>query len=238
MTLRQFPGSNSIDGGVTLSLTTMRDIKIADDNSTVEVGPGSRWVDVYGALSDYGLYAIGGRMKTIGVSGLELIGGFHYLNNKYGMAMDNVVSYDVVLGNGTQVTADAILNPDLFWALKGGANNFGIVTKFVLKAYPIPLISTTYQSYNESHFEDLMVAATEFTIHNDPDIAAGTVINVSYNSTNREYSALLLGVQEGTESPPSKFANFSSIPSTSTSNNVMPPVDWHNTLVTPNQMFR
>lgn len=216
----------------------MRDIKIANDNSTVEVGPGSRWVDVYGALSDYGLYAIGGRLKTIGVSGLELIGGFHYFNNKYGLAMDNVVSYDVVLGNGTQVTADATSNRDLFWALKGGANNFGIVTKFVLKTYAIPLISTTYQSFNESQLEAFVAAAADFAEHDDPDVAAGGVINVSYNATTGEYAALLLGVQEGTESPPSKFANFSSIPSTIASNNVLAPVEWHNTMETPNQMFR
>jgi len=62
------------------------------------------------------LYCIGGRLKTIGVPGLELIGGFHYLINKYGMAMDNVLSYDVVLGNGTQVIANSTSNPDLFWA--------------------------------------------------------------------------------------------------------------------------
>jgi FAD/FMN-containing dehydrogenase len=89
-------------------------------------------------------------MKTIGVPGLTLIGGFHYFVNKYGYVMDNVVSYDIVLGNGTQTVANAISNPDLFWALKGGANNFGVVTKFVLKTYPITQLSATIQNFNES----------------------------------------------------------------------------------------
>lgn len=69
-------------------------------------------------------------MKIIGVSGLSLIGGFHYLTNKYGFAMDNIMSYEVVLGNGTQVVANTTSYIDLFWVLKGGANNFGVVTKF------------------------------------------------------------------------------------------------------------
>jgi FAD/FMN-containing dehydrogenase len=89
-------------------------------------------------------------LKTIGVPGLSLIGGFHYFNNKYGYAMDNVLSYDVVLGNGTQITVHKHSHSDLFWALKGGANNFGIVTKFTLKTYDVPKVSTTIQTYNET----------------------------------------------------------------------------------------
>lgn len=65
------------------------------------------------------------------------------MNNKYGMAMDNVVSYDVVLGNGTQVVANSASNRDLFWALKGGFSYFDIVTKFTIKTLKIPYISTT-----------------------------------------------------------------------------------------------
>jgi FAD/FMN-containing dehydrogenase len=204
----------------------------------VEAGPGTRWVDVYSALAPYGLYCIGGRLKTIGVPGLELIGGFHYLVNKYGMAMDNVVSYDVVLGNGTQVVANATSNPDLFWALKGGANNFGIVTKFTIKALPIPYISTTIQQFDESAVPDF-IAATVNMAENDPaDIAAGSVISITYNQTTGQVSPSLLGVQEGTESPPSRFANFSAIPSLVTANNVLTPIQWHSQLDSPFQMFR
>jgi len=193
---------------------------------------------VYTALGEYGLYCIGGRLKTIGVPGLELIGGFHYLINKYGMAMDNVLSYDVVLGNGTQVVANSTSNPDLFWALKGGANNFGIVTKFTIKALPIPQISTTIQQFNESAMPDF-IAATVDMAENDPaDIAAGSVISVTYNQTTKEISPSLLGVQEGTESPPSRFANFSAIPSVLTLNNVLTPLQWHAQLDSPFQMFR
>jgi FAD/FMN-containing dehydrogenase len=177
-------------------------------------------------------------MKTIGVPGLELIGGFHYLINKYGMAMDNVVSYDVVLGNGTQVVANKTSNPDLFWALKGGANNFGIVTKFTITALPIPYISTTIQQFDESAVPDF-ISATVAMAENDPaDIAAGSIIVINYNVTTKQISPSLLGVQEGTESPPSRFANFSAIPSVVKIDNVLTPIQWHSQLDSPFQMFR
>ncbi|PMD31866.1 FAD-binding domain-containing protein [Hyaloscypha variabilis F] len=233
-----FPGSNNIDGGVLLSLGSLTDIKIASDNKTVDAGPGTRWIDVYTALSEYGLYCIGGRLKTIGVPGLELIGGFHYLINKYGMAMDNVLSYDVVLGNGTQVVANSTSNPDLFWALKGGGNNFGIVTKFTIKALPIPYISTTIQEFNESVMPDFIAATVNMAENDPPDVAAGSVISVTYNQTTKSISPSLLGVQEGTESPPSRFANFSAIPSVLSLNYVLTPLEWHSQLDSPFQMFR
>jgi len=236
--MAQFPGSNNINGGVLLALNNLTDIKVSRDNTSVAVGPGTRWVDVYEALSKYGLYCIGGRLKTIGVPGLELIGGFHYLINKYGMAMDNVLSYDVVLGNGTQVIANSTSNPDLFWALKGGANNFGIVTKFRIKALPIPLISTTIQQFNESAVPAFIAATVNIANNDGPDIAAGSVISINYNATTKVVSPSLLGVQEGTESPPSRFANFSAIPSVLTVNKVQTPIEWHSQLDTPFQMFR
>lgn len=103
-----------------MTLTGLSQRTVSADRSSIAVGPGNQWVDVYAALDPYGLDAIGGRLKTIGVPGLTLIGGFHYFNNKYGWAMDNVLSYDVVLGNGTLVTVNQISHSDLFWALKGG----------------------------------------------------------------------------------------------------------------------
>ncbi|RDW94972.1 hypothetical protein BP5796_00735 [Coleophoma crateriformis] len=236
--MRQNPGSNNINGGVLIALNNLTDIKVASDNATVEVGAGLRWIDVYTTIEEYGLYCLGGRLKTIGVSGLELIGGFHYLNNKYGMAMDTVTSYDVVLGNGTQVVANSTSNPDLFWALKGGANNYGIVTKFTLETYPIPYISTTVQIFNESAVPDFLAATANLAENDGPDIGAGAVITIDYNATTKVVTPQLLGVQEGTQSPPSRFANYSAIPALTTSNNVLTPTEWHSQLDTPFQEFR
>lgn len=207
--------------------------------NTIEVGPGMTWYDVYEALAPYGRVAIGGRLKTIGVPGLTLIGGVHYFANKYGYAMDNVLSYDVVLGNGTQVKADSSRNPDLFWALKGGANNFGIVTKFTLKTYYIPRVSTTIQIFNEGEVYDFIKATCDLASLDGPDpIAAGAVITVQYNATTKAITASFLGVQAGVSNPPSQFAKFSAIPGPIKSNNVTTLQQWTSDKVTPNQMFR
>jgi FAD/FMN-containing dehydrogenase len=223
---------------VLLALNSLSDVVVASDNQSVSFGPGARWVNVYEALAPYGLYCIGGRLKTIGVSGLTLIGGFHYLINKYGMTMDNILSYDVVLGNGTQATANATSNPDLFWALKGGGSNFGIVTKFTMKTLPIPSISTSIQQFDESAVPAFINASCNLALNDGPDLAAGTVLSISFNTTTKVATASILGVQEGTESPPSTFANFSSIPALAVVNKVQTPLEWHSVLETPNQMFR
>lgn len=216
----------------------MTDIEIAPDDSTISVGPGNTWIDVYAALSPIGRYAIGGRMKTIGVPGLTLIGGFHYFINKYGFAMDNVVSYDVVLGNGTQVTANATSCKDLFWALKGGANNFGVVTKFIFQTLPIPLISTAILEYDESAVPAFIQATCDLVNNDDATLAAGSIITISYNATTKVVSPSILGVQEGTESPPSRFASFSAIGPVYSDYNVTSPIVWHEQLDSPFQMFR
>ena len=177
-------------------------------------------------------------MKTIGVPGLTLIGGVHYFINKYGFAMDNVVSYDIDLGNGTLTTVTSTSNSDLFWALKGGASNFGVVTKFVIKTLNISQISTTIQAFNESAVPAFIEAACNLASNDDASIAAGSVITINYNATTKLVSPSLLGVQEGTESPPSRFADFSAIPAVQRINNVTRPIVWHNELDTPFQMFR
>lgn len=213
--------------------------KVKVNADTVEVGPGLTWWDVVEALEPYGRVVIGGRMKTIGVPGLTLIGGFHYFNNKYGYAMDNAVSYDVVLGNGTQVTANQTSHPDLFWALKGGASNYGIVTKFTLKTYDMPKVSTTIQVFNESAIPKFLDAVCEAAKLDDENpIAAGMVATVQYNVTTKVIDASLLGVQEGVSNPPSQFANFSAIPATTRINQVTTMKEWESVLETPKQMFR
>ncbi|KXH56404.1 FAD binding domain-containing protein [Colletotrichum nymphaeae SA-01] len=216
----------------------MQELTVNETAQTIAYGPGTRWDGVYGALEPYGLYCVGGRMKTIGSAGLTLIGGWHYLNNKYGYAMDNVISYDVVLGNGTQVVASKQSNPDLFWALKGGALNFGIVTRFLVQAYKIPQISTTIQSFSEDQIEPFVEATCHLASNDDPSIGAGAVISISYNTTTKSATGSLLGVQEGTESPPSRFERFSAIKPVSRIDAVQTPAKWHSVLETPNRMFR
>ncbi|KAJ5834223.1 hypothetical protein N7447_000249 [Penicillium robsamsonii] len=232
-----YPGSNNIDAGVLIALSNLNSLNVRRD--TVEVGPGLNWYQVYSALEPHGRVCIGGRMKTIGVPGLSLIGGFHYFNNKYGYAMDNVVTYDVVLGNGTQITVNKTSHTDLFWALKGGANNFGIVTRFELKTYAVPKVSTTIQVFNETNIPQYLSAVCEAAKLNDKDpIAAGMISTISYNATTKVAQGSVLGVQEGVSNPPSQFANFTQIPATQRINNVTTMKTWAETLDSPKQMMR
>ncbi|PLB55787.1 putative FAD-binding oxidoreductase [Aspergillus steynii IBT 23096] len=232
-----FPGSNNIDGGVLVTLNKLRDYKVHKD--TIEVGPGMKWIDVIRALEPHHRAAIGGRLKTIGVPGLTLIGGVHYFINKYGFAMDNVERYDVVLGNGTQVIADSSTNCDLFWALKGGANNFGLVTKFTLKTHHMPKVSTTIQTFNESGVYDFIDAAVAMSRLDEPHtIAAGGILTLQYNATTKVVSASIMGVQEGVSKPPSQFANFTAIDGPIKMHNVTTMRQWTEDKETPNQMFR
>ena len=225
-----------------LALNNLTDMKVNANNgsgdATIEIGPGNRWEDVYGALEPYGLYSIGGRMKVVGVPGLSLIGGMHYFNNKYGYSMDQMISYDVVLGNGTQVVATATENPDLFWALKGGALNFGIVTKFTMKAYYVPKVSTTMQLYNASYTEDYINAFVDMALNNNGEIGAGSVYSIQYNATTKVLESSIMGIEESEISPPSRFVNFSAIPAETRINNVTTPAYWHSTLESPNQYMR
>ncbi|KAL3430157.1 hypothetical protein BDV09DRAFT_189506 [Aspergillus tetrazonus] len=236
-TFLQYPGSNNIDGGVLLALDSMKDYRV--DNETITVSPGMTWYDVYSALEPYGRVAIGGRLKTIGVSGLTLIGGVSYFSNKYGFAMDNVVDYEVILGNGTKITASATSHPDLFWALKGGANNFAVVTRFRLQTYSMPHISTTIQQFNETGIYDFVRASCDLVLaDDDASTAAGVILTITYNVTTSRASAVILGVQEGISSPPSRFANFTAIPGTSKVHNVTTSKQWASNLDSPKQMFR
>lgn len=232
------PGSNNIDNGVLLALNNLNSTKYSEVDHSIEVGPGNKWVDVYSTLAPFGRYAIGGRLKTIGVPGLTLIGGVGYFLNKYGFAMDNVLSYDVVLGNGTMVTANSTSNPDLFWALKGGSNNFGVVTRFVLKTYSIPTVSSTYQVFEEAVVPQFITAACDMALSDDGAIGAGAVININYNVTTRTLTPQIFGLQEGESIPPSRFEGFNKIPALHRTHNLTEPSTWHAQFETPNQMFR
>ncbi|CAK7215069.1 hypothetical protein SCUCBS95973_002353 [Sporothrix curviconia] len=233
-----YPGSNNIDNGVLVALENLMQLDVDNATKTIDVGPGTRWVDVYDALAPYGLYCIGGRMKTIGVPGLTLIGGWHYFNNKYGYAMDTVVEYDVVLANGTHVTANATSHPGLFWALKGGAGNFGIVTRFRLQAFEQGLLSTTIQTYGEEQVPSYIKAVCDFVESTTAEVGAGAVFSIQYNATTKVVEPSLLGVEQSDISPPPRFSNFTALNSTVSISQLMNTTAWHNQLETPNQMFR
>ncbi|KAL8821629.1 MAG: hypothetical protein Q9223_000372 [Gallowayella weberi] len=135
------PLGANINDGVLIDMSRFRGVEYDAANSVVKVGAGQRWKDVYQRLDTHNVTVVGGRVLDVGVGGLILGGGLSYLSDLHGLACDNVVSFEVllppknkvavlihekvVLANGSIVNANAKTNPDLWWALKGGGNNFG-----------------------------------------------------------------------------------------------------------------
>ncbi|UKZ78609.1 hypothetical protein TrVFT333_006355 [Trichoderma virens FT-333] len=132
-----FAGASNIDSGVTIDLIHLNQISLSADKTQASIGAGNVWYDVYTYLQPKNVTVIGGRVSAIGVGGLTLGGGMSFFSSQYGWACDNVNSYEVVLADGSirQVSYSSPYS-DLYWALRGGGNNFGIVTRFDLAAYP------------------------------------------------------------------------------------------------------
>lgn len=126
-------GAANIEDGVTIDLTAMNQANTT--GSVVSVGGGARWRDVYPKVVPFGSAVVGGRHGEVGVAGLLTGGGNSFFGPLQGFACDNVLNFEVVLASGKTVNANADENPDLYRALKGGSNNFGIVTRFDLKTF-------------------------------------------------------------------------------------------------------
>jgi UDP-N-acetylenolpyruvoylglucosamine reductase len=131
------PGLALCDGGLVIDLSLMKGIRVDPTERTVRVEPGCRWGDVDHATHGFGLAVPAGVISTTGVPGLTLGGGHGYLTRKYGLTVDNLLEADVVLADGRLVTAGPAENEDLFWAIRGGGGNFGIVTSFLFRAHPV-----------------------------------------------------------------------------------------------------
>jgi FAD/FMN-containing dehydrogenase len=129
-------GNALCDDGLLLDMSSMRAVRVDPRTQTAYVEGGAQWGDFDHETAAFNLTSTGGIISTTGVAGLTLGGGIGWLNAKYGAACDNVLAYDVVLADGSYVRASADEHPDLFWALKGGGGNFGVVTGFLFQLHP------------------------------------------------------------------------------------------------------
>ncbi|OTA93645.1 hypothetical protein M434DRAFT_385437 [Hypoxylon sp. CO27-5] len=158
------PGFASVnESGVLISLSNLNSTLLSDDKKTANIGPGNRWQDVYEALVPQGLTVVGGRVGLVGVGGLVLGGGLSYFASQRGLAFDNVKSYEVVLADGSIVTASANNQySDLYKGLRGGATNFGIVTNYELYTYPVANFYIDARSYSPNQTTDFLHAVAEY----------------------------------------------------------------------------
>ena len=150
------PGFGTCDGGVVVDLSLMRGVTVDAANSTARAQGGATWGDFNDATHVHGLATTGGIISTTGVGGLTLGGGIGYLCRGFGLSLDNLVSADVVTADGRTLVASDRENEDLFWALRGGSGNFGVVTSFEFLVHPVNDIYGGPMFYELSEAETIL----------------------------------------------------------------------------------
>ncbi|KAI0260030.1 FAD-binding domain-containing protein [Gloeopeniophorella convolvens] len=163
------PGFSSTTG-IQISMARFRNITINSNAGTVEVGPGLTWDELYTALDSTGIIVIGGRNPGVGVAGLLLGAGYSYKSSQFGLGIDNIVAIEVVLPNGTLTTVTSE-DEDLWFALRGGMNNFGIVTKFTLKSFPQGQVWAGTLVYGPDQLDAFNQAFSKIAQNNDTKVA-------------------------------------------------------------------
>jgi hypothetical protein len=155
-------GLASCDGGLMIDLSQMRGIRIEPARRTVRVEAGCTQGDMDHATHAFGLAVPAGIVSTTGVAGLTLGGGHGYLSRRYGLTIDNLIEADVVLADGSLVTASERENADLFWGLRGGGGNFGIATSFLFRAHPVRNVYGGPIFWDIAHATEVMRAYRDF----------------------------------------------------------------------------
>lgn len=202
------PGFSSTRG-VQISLARFDEITVNSTAGTVELGPGLTWDQVYVALDPTGVNVIGARVPGVGVAGVTLGGGFSYKSNEYGLSVDNVVSYDLVLPNGT-ITSVTSNDTDLWFGLRGGLNNFGIVTKFVVKSYPQSKVWGGLIFYPPNQLDAVKDALVMY--QRKQDVKASAAVALNYASGQLVLASFLF--YDAPVPPQGLFDDFLAIPTT------------------------
>jgi FAD/FMN-containing dehydrogenase len=150
------PGFGTTDKGVVIDLSRMRGVRVNPERRTARAEGGATWGDYNAATNAFGLASTGGIVSTTGVGGLTLGGGIGYLARNYGLSCDNLVSADVVTADGKLVIASEKENEDLFWAIRGGGGNFGVVTSFEFRLHPVANIYGGPIFYELKYAKDIL----------------------------------------------------------------------------------
>jgi FAD/FMN-containing dehydrogenase len=181
------PGTSVCDHGLVIDFSAMKAIRVDPEARTARAEPGVRWGEFDRETQGFGLATTGGTFSDTGIAGLTLGGGIGWLGPKYGLAHDNLVSVDIVTADGRLRRASEDENADLFWAVRGGGGNFGVVTSFEyrlhqvgpllggLVAHPFPRARDALQFYREfsADMPDELATAFAFMTHPEAGLAVG-----------------------------------------------------------------
>ncbi|KAJ2917514.1 hypothetical protein MD484_g2939, partial [Candolleomyces efflorescens] len=202
------PGFSSTKG-VHISMVAFSQVTYDASSQTAQVGAGLVWDDVYEALEPYGVNVVGGRVSGVGVAGFTLGGGFSWKTNQYGLTVDTVEAYELVKPDGTVSTVTEGSDSELFFGLKGGLNNFGIVTKFTLKTHPQTNVWGGLITFTKKQIPDVTAATAEFSASvTDPKAS----IITTYNFVLGAPGISLLLFYDGPTPPAGIFDHFLQIP--------------------------
>lgn len=170
-------GSAVVDRGVCVDLRGIAHVEVDPDSRTVRVGGGATWGAVDAATQEHGLAVTGGRVSTTGVGGLSLGSGSGWLERAFGFTCDNLISAEVVTASSEIVTASEDSNPDLFWALRGGGGNFGVVTEFTFRLHPLgPIVLGGMLLYPGFMAVEVLKNWRDFMLTAPPEVGGGVAL--------------------------------------------------------------
>ncbi|KAK1634572.1 FAD binding domain-containing protein [Colletotrichum phormii] len=208
-----FTGSNGVKKGVTIDFGYMNTTTYDEGTKIASIQPGSDWERVFSTLDPYGVAAVGGRASVVGVGGFTTGGGYSFHTNSHGFACDSVTNFEVVLGDGSVVNANANEHPDLWKALKGGSGNFGFVTRIDARTVDSTQMSGGFVSYNLTERDNVFNAYLNFANNMDNDLYSQNIVALYYDKTGLSLRSILTNVQANMDAP--AFDEYYAIPNIS-----------------------
>lgn len=173
-------GTALTQGGLTMDMSRMRDVTVDPSARLAHVGPGCVLADVDAATQQHGLATPLGFVSETGVAGLTLGGGLGYLTRRFGWTVDNLDEVEIVTADGQIRTANATENPDLYWAIRGGGGNFGIVTRFVFRLHEVgPMVTGGLMVWSAERADDVLTAYRELTSSAPRELTVAAMIRLA-----------------------------------------------------------